>query len=174
MIARTSVRWRLVAWVTGVLLAVVAVIFVVVYEQTGTELRAEVDQDVAGDLSQLSQAVKGIRGPPTGARPPSSPEDLLAQIGVYLRGQPFSASSSLLFAAIPGHGSTSSPPALLGSPEPDNGETAAEQNEENALGRALLAAPTRVTTQRAPDIGEVRVDERVIRSGRLPGPGRCR
>jgi hypothetical protein len=41
MIARTSVRWRLVAWVTGVLLAVVAVIFVVVYEQTGTELRAE-------------------------------------------------------------------------------------------------------------------------------------
>ena len=61
MIARTSVRWRLVAWVTGVLLAVVAVIFVVVYEQTGTELRAEVDQDVAGDLSQLSQAVKGIR-----------------------------------------------------------------------------------------------------------------
>ena len=38
MIARTSVRWRLVAWVTGVLLAVAAVIFVVVYEQTGTEL----------------------------------------------------------------------------------------------------------------------------------------
>ena len=169
MIARTSVRWRLVAWVTGVLLAVVAVIFVVVYEQTGTELRAEVDQDVAGDLSQLSQAVKEIgahhRAHPPGARPPSSPEDLLAQIGVYLRGQPFSASSSLLFAAVPGHGSTSSPPALLGSPEPDNGETTAEQNEENALGRALLAAPTRVTTQRAPDIGEVRVDERVIRSG---------
>ena len=74
MIARTSVRWRLVAWVTGVLLAVVAVIFVVVYEQTGTELRAEVDQDVAGDLSQLSQAVKGIRA--------GSPESLLTEIGV--------------------------------------------------------------------------------------------
>src|ERR1700727_736984 len=96
MIARTSVRWRLVAWVTGVLLAVAAVIFVVVYEQTGTELRAEVDQDVSGDLSQLSQAVKGIRT--------SSPEALLARIGVYLRAQPFRASSSLMFAAIPGHG----------------------------------------------------------------------
>ena len=119
MIARTSVRWRLVAWVTGVLLAVAAVIFVVVYEQTGTELRAEIDQDVAGDLSQLSQAVKGIR-----TRPAGSPEALLAQVGVYLRAQPFSATSSLMFAAIPGHGSTSNPPELLGSPAPDDGETA--------------------------------------------------
>ncbi|MGH2894004.1 MAG: histidine kinase dimerization/phospho-acceptor domain-containing protein, partial [Solirubrobacteraceae bacterium] len=157
MIARTSVRWRLVAWVTGVLLAVAAVIFVVVYEQTGTELRAEVDQDVAGDSSQLSQAVKGVRA--------SSPEALLAQIGVYLRAQPFSATSSLMFAAIPGHGSVSNPPALLGSPVPDNGETAAQQDEENALGRALLRAPTRVTTQEAPDIGDVRIDERIVRVG---------
>jgi two-component system, OmpR family, sensor kinase len=159
MIARTSVRWRLVAWVTGVLVAVVAVIFVVVYEQTGTELRAEVDQDVAGDLSQLSQAVKGTRA--------DSPQTLLAQVAVYLRGQPFSAASSILFAAIPGHGSTSTPPALLGSPVPDNGETAAEQDAENALGRALLHAPPRITTQVAPDIGEVRLDERIVRAGRF-------
>jgi signal transduction histidine kinase len=159
MIARTSVRWRLVAWVTGVLLAVTAVIFVVVYEQTGTELRAEVDQDVAGDLSQLAQAVKGIRA--------NSPQALLGQVAVYLRGQPFNPSSALLFAAIPGHGSTSSPPALLGSPVPDNGETVADQDAENALGRALLHAPTRITTQQAPDIGEVKLDERVIRAGRF-------
>jgi two-component system OmpR family sensor kinase len=160
MIARTSVRWRLVAWVTGVLVAVAAVIFVVVYEQTGTELRAEVDQDVAGDLSQLSQAVKGVRA--------DSPQALLGQVGVYLRGQPFSAAaSSILFAAIAGHGSTSTPPALLGSPVPDNGETVAEQDAENALGRALLRAPTRITTQVAPDIGQVRLDERVVRAGRF-------
>jgi signal transduction histidine kinase len=162
MIARTSVRWRLVAWVTGVLLAVTAVIFVVVYEQTGTELRAEVDQDVAGDISQLAQAVKGIR-----ARPSDSPQALLTQVAVYLRGQPFTATSSLLFAAIPGHGSTSNPPALLGRPVPDNGETAPEQDAENALGQALLRAPTRTTTQEAPDIGEVRIDERIIRAGRF-------
>lgn len=155
MIARTSVRWRLVAWVTGVLLAVAAVIFVVVYEQTGTELRAEVDSDVAGDLSQLTQAVRAARA--------DSPNALLAEIGVYLRGQPFGASSSLLFASIPGHGSVSTPPALLGSTAPDNGETVAVQDQENALGRALLRAPARITTQQAPDIGDVRLDERVIR-----------
>ena len=155
MIARTSVRWRLVAWVTGVLLAVAAVIFVVVYEQTGTELRAEVDSDVAGDLSQLAQAVRAARA--------DSPNALLAQIGVYLRGQPFGAASSLLFASIPGHGSVSNPPALLGNSVPDNGETTAEQTQENALGQALLHAPTRISTQKAPDIGDVRLDERVVR-----------
>jgi len=160
MIARTSVRWRLVAWVTGVLVAVVAVIFVVVYEQTGSKLRAEVDQDVAGDLSQLSQTVRGIQA--------KSPEALLARVGFYLRAQPFGATSSLLFASIPGHGSVSNPPALLGTNVPDNGETPAEQRQENALGQALLHAPARVTTQQAPDIGDVRLDERVIRVGGLP------
>jgi two-component system, OmpR family, sensor kinase len=159
MIARASVRWRLVAWVTGVLLAVAAVIFVVVYEQTGTELRAEVDQDVAGDLSQLSQAVRGVRA--------RSPEALLARVGVYLRAQPFGATSSLLFAAIDGHGWVSDPPALLGSTVPDNSETPAEQARENGLGQALLRAPTRHSTQVAPDIGPVRVDERVIHVGNL-------
>jgi two-component system OmpR family sensor kinase len=159
MIARTSVRWRLVAWVTGVLLAVAAVIFVVVYEQTGTELRAEVDQDVAGDLTQLSQAVRGVRT--------RSPERLLAQIGVYLRAQPAHATSSLLFAAIDGHGSVSNPLALLGSSAPDNGESRAEQQSENALGQALLRAPARIVTQQAPDIGDVRLDERLVRVGGL-------
>jgi two-component system OmpR family sensor kinase len=159
MNARTSVRWRLVAWVTGVLLAVSAVIFVVVYEQTGNELRTEIDQDVSGDILQLSQAVKTMRAP--------SPQAVLAQIGTYLRAQPFTATSSLMFAAIPGHGTTSSPPALLGSPVPDNGETVAEQDRENAMGRALLNAPPRITTQTAPDIGPVRLDERVVRVGAL-------
>ncbi len=159
MIARTSVRWRLVAWVTGVLVAVSAVIFVVVYEQTGTELRAEIDQDVAGDISQLSQAVKSLRA--------ASPEQLLAQMGTYLRAQHFSATSSLLFTSIPGHGSTSNPPELLGASAPDDGETVAEQTRENAMARALLAAPTRITTQHAADIGDVRIDERIVRVGPL-------
>ncbi|MGZ4351429.1 MAG: sensor histidine kinase [Solirubrobacteraceae bacterium] len=157
MIARTSVRWRLVAWVTGVLLAVAAVMFVVVYEQTGNELRAEIDQDVAGDIAQLSQAVKSLHA--------SSPETLLAQMGTYLRAQRFSATSSLLFASIPGHGSTSNPPELLGSASSDDGETPAQQAEENVRAQALVTAPTRITTQFAPDIGNVRLDERVVRVG---------
>ena len=159
MIARTSVRWRLVAWVTGVLLAVMAVTFAVVYEQTGNELRAEIDQDVAGDIAQLSQAVRSLHA--------SSPEELLTQLGTYLRAQRFSATSSLLFASIAGHGSTSNPPELLGGAQADDGETPAEQANENARARALLTPPTQITTQRAPDIGDVQLDERMVRVGSL-------
>lgn len=159
MLARTSVRWRLVAWVTGVLLAVAAVVFVVVYEQTGNELRAEIDQDVTGDLSQLSQAVRGIHT--------RSPSVLLAQIDTYLRAQPIRATSSLMFAAIPGHGATSSPPELMRTSAADAGENATQQAAENVRGQALLRAPTRITTQRAPDVGPVRLDERIVRVGAI-------
>ena len=159
MIARTSVRWRLVAWVTGVLLAVLAVTFAVVYEQTGNELRAEIDQDVTGDIGQLSQAVRSLHA--------SSPEMLLAQMRAYLRPVRFSPTTSLLFASIPGHGAISNPPELLGGGRPDGTETVGEQATERARSQALLAAPTRITTHRAPDIGPVRLDERVIRVGSL-------
>ena len=70
MIARTSIRWRLVAWVTGVLLSCAGVIFVVVYEQTGHELRSQIDHDITGDVSQLSQAIKTMHS--------SDPETLLS------------------------------------------------------------------------------------------------
>jgi two-component system, OmpR family, sensor kinase len=154
MIARTSVRWRLVAWVTGVLLAASAVVFVVVYEQTGTELRAQIDHDVAGDSAQLSQAVRALRSQP--------PKRLLSDISAYLRAQPFTATSSLLFAVIPGHGTASNHPELVGDSATDDDETAAEQQHENALGRALLTGPTGLTTRQVADVGMARFDERIV------------
>jgi two-component system, OmpR family, sensor kinase len=154
MISRTSVRWRLVAWVTGVLLAVSAVVFVVVYETTGDELRAQIDHDVSGDSSQLSQAVAALR-----ARPP---DRLLTDIGAYMRAQPFTGTSSLLFASIPGVGTASNHPELVGSSSPDDDETVAEQDHENALGRALLRGATGLTTRQVADIGMARFDERIV------------
>ena len=60
LIRRSSLRWRLVAWVTGVLLLVCAVIFAVIYVQSTRQLRSQIDTDVAGDVSQLSQAVRAL------------------------------------------------------------------------------------------------------------------
>ena len=54
-----GLRWRLTAWVAAVMLVSVAVIFSVVYTDTGTELRQQIDRDVAGDTSQLAQALGG-------------------------------------------------------------------------------------------------------------------
>jgi two-component system OmpR family sensor kinase len=157
VIDRTSIRWHLVAWVTGVLLAALAVTFAVVYERTGQELRAEIDHDVAGDVAQLSQAVRAL--------PAQSPAALLNEIEAYVRAQPYSGTSSLLFAAIPGHGSVTNHPELLGSSTPDDGETPAEQAHENAQGRALLTGSTGVSTRDVADVGKVRIDERIVRVG---------
>ncbi len=159
MIARTSIRWHLVAWVTGVLLAALALTFVVVYERTGDELRTQIDHDVAGDVAQLSQAVRAL--------PAGSPAALLSEIGTYVRAQPYSGTSSLLFAAIPGHGTVSNHPELLGSNQPDDGETSAAQASENAQGLALLGGPTGLTTREVADVGKVRIDERTVRVGSL-------
>ena len=159
MIRRTSIRWHLVAWVTGVLLAALALTFAVVYERTGQELRAQIDHDVAGDVVQLSQAVRTM--------PAGSPAALLHQIDAYVRAQPYTGTSSLLFASIPGHGNVSNHPELLGSTTPDDGETVAEQDQENAEGQALLAGPAGLSTRAVADVGKVRIDERFVRVGGL-------
>ncbi len=159
MIRRSSVRWRLVAWVTGVLLIACTAIFVVIYERTTSELRAQVDSDVAGDVAQLSQAVRGFRG--------ESPAALAAALGRYVRAQPFTATSSLLFAVVPTRGTVSNHPELFGSSRPDDGETAAEQARENQQGQALVTGPAGLSTRTAPDLGRVRVDQRVVPAGTL-------
>lgn len=145
------------AWVTGVLLLVCAVIFGVIYVQSTRQLRAQIDTDVAGDASQLSEAVRGMR---TG-----STAGLASAIGRYVRAQPFTGTSSLLFAVVPGHGTVSNHPELFGGARPESGETADDQQRENAEGAALLAGPLGLSSRRAPDLGEVRMDERIVSVG---------
>ncbi len=159
MIRRSSVRWRLVAWVTGVLLIACAAIFVVIYERATAELRSQIDSDVAGDVAQLSQAVRGLRG--------DSPPALATAIARYLRAQPFTATSSLLFAVVPGQGTVSNHPELLGALRPDDGETVSEQARENQQGRALVTGPPQLSTHTVPDLGQVRVQQRVVPVGDL-------
>jgi two-component system, OmpR family, sensor kinase len=157
LIRRSSLRWRFVAWVTGALLAVSAVVFVVVYEQTGSQLRAQIDHDVAGDVSQLSQEVRTLT--------PGSPQALLGDIRHYVRAQPFTGTSSLLFAAVPGYGTVSNHPELFGRARPDDGENLTEQQRENALGQAVLSGPTGLSTRDTADVGKVRVEERLLTVG---------
>ncbi|MFZ0043275.1 MAG: HAMP domain-containing sensor histidine kinase [Solirubrobacteraceae bacterium] len=154
MIRRSSLRWRLVAWVTGVLLITSAAIFVVIYERASSELRSQIDSDVTGDANQLSQAVRSLR--------PTSPHDMLLQIQRYVRAQPFTGTSSLLFAVVPGAGTVSNHPELLGDATPDDGESVTEQDHENQLGHSLRTGSLGLTTRHAPDVGAVRVDEHVV------------
>ena len=52
-----GLRWRLAAWVAGVLIASAAIIFLVVYNSTDSQLNGQVNRDVTGDTNQLAQAL---------------------------------------------------------------------------------------------------------------------
>jgi two-component system, OmpR family, sensor kinase len=155
----SGMRWRLVAWVTGVAVAVGAVVFVVVYENTGAQLRSEIDHDVVGDVSQLEGAMRTVNS--------GDASTVVAAARRYMQAQPFTGTSSLLFVAVPGHATVSNHPEVFGSDRPDAGETLAEQEHENGLGRALLTGSTGLHTYEVPDVGRVRVAQRTLRMGSL-------
>jgi two-component system, OmpR family, sensor kinase len=154
MIRRSSLRWRLVAWVIGVLLVALAIVFVVVYQQTGSQLRSQVDDDVGEDLGQLVDTARSLH--------PAGPDQLVSQLRHYVHAQPYSASSSLLFAVVDGRAAVSNHPELFGATTPDDGETAADQRQENREGRALLHDRRGLRTAPVPDGGTVRLAEQVV------------
>ena len=154
MIRGSGLRWRLVAWVIGVMLVVSAIVFVVAYEQTGSQLRAEVDEDVRGDVNQLSQTVRSLQASDAGQR--------YLRLRRYLTAQPFTATSSVLFVVVPGHGTATNHPVLFGPDKPARGRSANRQRREDSRGRTLLAGRVGLRTAPLPDAGQIRVDERVI------------
>jgi two-component system OmpR family sensor kinase len=154
VIRRASLHWRLVAWVVAVMLVGFAIVFVVVYEQTGSQLRARIEDDARADVGQLRETVRALR--------PGSPDQLLTDLRRYLRAQPYNGRASLMFAVVPGAGTASNHPELLGAAATDAGETAAQQEHENTLGADVLKGPVGLRTAAVPDVGQVRLDERLV------------
>ena len=154
----SSLRWRLTAWVASVLLIAAGAVFVVVYESTGTQLTSQIQRDIAADTRQLAEFLKPFYG--------RSSERILVASNRYMRAQPYSATSTLLFVLIPGQPTSSNHPELFGGP-PESGETAAEQARENAFGQALRVPRPGFSTQRVPDVGRMRIHERVVPLGKV-------
>jgi signal transduction histidine kinase len=134
-----------------------AAVFVVVYRDTGSQLRNQIDRDVRGDVSQLAQALRG--------RPGLGPRQLAAAAEAYVRAQPYTASSTLLFVAIPGARTVSNHPEVFGATAAELGESASDQNAENAASRALLVPRTGYSNRHVPDVGRMRIYERRVQVG---------
>jgi two-component system OmpR family sensor kinase len=161
----TSLRWRLAAWVTAVVLACTAVSFAVVYNDTGTQLRHQIDREIAGDLEELSLTVhSAANSDDHGAL------HVAAAARRYVQNQPFSAGSTLQFAILSGPGkrtlTATNRPELLGASHPDNGESTAEQQRENRLSQQLLTVPDGYSTVTLADVGALRL---LKQSLSLPG-----
>jgi two-component system OmpR family sensor kinase len=150
-----GLRWRLAGWFTLVTLACTAIVFVAVYRGTGTQLRHQIDAETSGDARELAHNLVLARA--------RKPRQLAAAASRYINAQPFSASSTLLFAIVPGVGASTNRPELFSSTSPaDHGETSAEQTQEDHFSARLLAAPGGYSTLALPDVGDLRLLKRVV------------
>jgi two-component system OmpR family sensor kinase len=162
-LAPTGLRWRLAGWFTLVTLLCIALVFVAVYRGTGSQLRHQIDHELAGDAAELAHNLTVAHA--------DSTRQLSIVATRYIDNQPFSASSTLLFVLIPGAPPATNRPELFGSPRPEHGETPAEQAQENRLAEQLPGASDGYSTLTLPDVGEVRVLKlrvRVLDDGDLP------
>jgi signal transduction histidine kinase len=153
-----GLRWRLGAWVALVVLISSAITFVVVYRGTGRELRQQIDREISGDEKELAHALISSRD--------QRPEQVAKRATRYIQGQPFSASSTLLFAIVSSAATSSNRPELFTHARVDNGETQAEQTHENQLAAQLHTVHDGYSTLTLPDVGDLRLLER---SFTLPG-----
>ncbi len=155
-----SLRWRLAVWVALVVVVSSGITFFAVYRGTGTQLRRQIDSEIAGDSSELAHALRA-----SGAH---TPRAVLAAARAYVAGQPFNANSTVLYTLVPGAGTATNTPELLGSHAPDDGESAAVQEQENRAAGLLLAARSGFSTLVLPDVGYLRLLNRQVR---IPGSG---
>ncbi len=152
-----GLRWRLTAWVAGILLISATVVFTVVYLSTGAQIRSQIERDVAAHSAQLAQALEPVEGAGPGA--------VAARARAYLNAQPYTGTSTLLFVIVPGTAIVSNHPELFGYTHAEVGESAAEQAEENFRGRLLRRPRPGYVNASIADVGRVRVLERSLGSG---------
>src|SRR5579875_1658467 len=155
----TGLRWRLTAWVAAVMLVSAAAVFIVVYQDTGAQIRDQIDRDITGDVGQLAQALRPLA--------PATPDQLAAAASHYVNAQPYTATSTLLFVLIPGHPPASNHPEVFSTPAPELGEPPDQQARENLQATRLRTPRPGYSSPPVPDVGRMRVLERPLRVGGL-------
>jgi two-component system, OmpR family, sensor kinase len=152
----TGLRWRLAGWVALVTLVCTGIAFVAVYRGTGTQLRNQIDTEIAGYASGLAHGLARAHA--------DTPKHARDEAAEYVGDQSFAASSIVLFVTIPGTRTVTNRPELFSDSDlPDNGESVAEQEHENRLSSRLLSVPAGYSTLPLPDVGDMRVLKRVVR-----------
>jgi signal transduction histidine kinase len=151
---RRSIRWRLTLSISAVLILAVGIAFAIIYRQTGSRLRSQLDGQVRLDARQFAQSL-ALAGQ-------DSPGPLLGAAREYVAAEPFSSVSTVLFALMPGARPVSNYPELLSPVPPDDGESAPEQRHENELSAQLRRAHLGASVRWVPDVGQVTLYERRV------------
>jgi two-component system, OmpR family, sensor kinase len=159
-----GLRWRLAGWVAVLILACLGIAFVAVYRGTGTQVRRQIDAEITGDASEFAHSLA--------LASPRTPRQAAEAATRYVRGQTFSASSTFLFAIVPGAGTSTNRPELFHREAPDHDETAAVQTQENRLSARLLSVGDGSSTLPLPDVGNLRLFKRTMDLREVPQLGR--
>jgi two-component system OmpR family sensor kinase len=159
-LTEVGLRWRLAGWVAVVVLVCLGIAFVAVYRGTGTQVRHEIDTEIAGDASAFAHSLALAN--------PHSARQAAHDATRYVHGQPFSSSSTLFFALIPGAPTSTNVPELFDDEPPDNGETVTEQDQENHLAAHLLTVGDGYSTLPLSDVGSLRLLKRTVRLVGVP------
>jgi two-component system, OmpR family, sensor kinase len=149
-----GLRGRLAVAVTAVVLVCTGITFIAVYRGTGTQLRNQIDHELAGDATDLTHALRLARR--------RSPIAVAQAAAGYMRGQPFKPSSTLLFAVLDGSAPISNRAELFPPRPADGADTSSDQARENRLSAQLLRAGHGYTTLAAPDLGDLRLLKRTV------------
>jgi two-component system, OmpR family, sensor kinase len=155
----SGLRWRLTAWVAGVMVLAAGVVFVVVYLSAGSQLESQIDRDIGSDNAQLAQVVRPLAG--------QTPRQIAAAAERYLGAQPFRATSTLMFVLVPGTQTVSNHPEVFGARTAEAGETRSEQTRENQGAATLRQPHIGYSVRRVADVGRVRILEQAVNVGGL-------
>ena len=153
---RIGLRGRLALSFAAIVVAAFAIAFVAVYETTGSQLRSRIDQDLRAE----SDAIAAHLQPGS-----ESPQAAAAATRAYLRGRPFGPSARLLIVTVPGAGTVTNEPELVG-PRREPGESRADVREELRQAAQLRRPTPGYSDVNLADAGSVRLLTRT-----LPGPG---
>ncbi|HEV2982557.1 MAG TPA: ATP-binding protein [Solirubrobacteraceae bacterium] len=159
-LAHIGLRWRLAGWVAVVVLACTGVTFAAVYRSTGSQLRGQVDRALSAQAASLTHNLDEARA--------RTPQQVANAASHYIDSQPFSASSTLLFATVPGVGTSSNRRELFSDAARDVDDSPAQRLREQALGRRVIAAGRGYSTLPAPELRDLRLLKEVVS---VPGVG---
>jgi two-component system, OmpR family, sensor kinase len=156
--ARLGLRGRLALSIAAIVVIAFVITAIAVYRGTGSELRDRIDSDLSAEVdaigARLSQSYQ-------------TPEAAAAAGRDYVASQPFGPSARLLIITVPGAGTVTNEPELVGTVDEHESEGPGARQRETAEAQALLAAPSGYSTLELVDAGEIRLlTEPITANGR--------
>ncbi len=144
---RIGLRGRLALSIAAIVIAALAVTFFAVYRATGSQLRSRIDRDLRAESDAVAQRVAAA------SRAPRRAAEAARR---FIATQPFGPSASLLIVTIPGAGTVTNQPELVGLRD-EPAEPAATTKEESREAHELQTSQGGYSDVELEDAGDVRL-----------------